>query len=285
MRSMSRLLGAVAPVLLLAASQTANGAVKNAPTKFAVIGDYGDAAQADNVAALVKGQKVDYVLTVGDNCYGSSPRISKQVGDKYGTYVNERAFWPSLGNHDYSDGCGGGAAKGYFAYFILPDNERYYDFAVGPVHFFAINSNKQEPNGNTASSKQARWLKRSLARAREPWKIVYFHHAAYSSGQHGSSQTMQWPFEAWGASLVLSGHDHDYERIQRDDNHDGKKLTYIVDGMGGKPPRAFSRTVGGSVFQYNSGNGALFVTASDTRLSLQFRNTGGNLIDSYTLNR
>jgi hypothetical protein len=96
---------------------------------------------------------------------------------------------------------------------------------------------------------------------------------------------MQWPFEAWGASLVLNGHDHDYERIQRDDNKDGKKLNYIVDGMGGEPPRAFYTTVPGSVIRYNAGNGALFITATSTSMAVQFKNTGGSVIDSFTLTR
>jgi hypothetical protein len=279
-RPMPRIVSSLPAIVLLGLSQNAV-----AQTRFAVIGDYGDGPQAANVATLVKGQNISFIATVGDNCYGSTPPISTQVGNKYGTYVSNHQFWPSLGNHEYSDACGGGSAKGYLAYFTLPNNERYYEFAVGPVHFFAINSNSQEPDGNTAGSTQGQWLKRRLAAAKQPWKIVYFHHPPYSSGQHGSTKTMQWPFETWGASLVLSGHDHDYERIQRDDNHDGEKLTYIVDGMGGQPPRSFSTTVSGSVFRYNSGNGALIVTATSTSLLLQFRNTGGSLIDSYTLKK
>jgi tartrate-resistant acid phosphatase type 5 len=275
-----RILSSLPALLLLAYPQSAF-----AQTKFAVIGDYGNGPQAANVATLVKGQKVTFVVTVGDNCYGSSPGIATQVGNKYGTYVTNRDFWPSLGNHEYSDGCGGGSAKGYFAYFKLPNNERYYDVAIGPVHLFAINSNSQEPSGISSSSTQAQWLKKKLAAARQPWKIVYFHHPPYSSGEHGSTKALQWPFEAWGASLVLSGHDHDYERIQRDDNHDGKKLTYIVDGMGGEPPRSFSTTVAGSVFRYNNGNGALFATATNTTLSLEFRNTGGSVVDKVTLTK
>jgi hypothetical protein len=284
MRSMPRVLSRTLPaVFLLALSQSTTATT--AATKFAVIGDYGDGPQAGNVATLIKGQGVGFIVTVGDNCYGSSPAISSQVGGKYGTYVTSHDFWPALGNHEYSDGCGGSGASKYFAYFTLPNNERYYDVAIGPVHLFAINSNSQEPSGITATSTQAQWLKRKLAKAKEPWKIVYFHHPSYSSGWHGSTKTMQWPFEAWGASLVLNGHDHDYERIQRDDNKDGKKLNYIVDGMGGEPPRAFYTTVPGSVIRYNAGNGALFITATSTSMAVQFKNTGGSVIDSFTLTK
>lgn len=39
---------------------------------------------------------------------------------------------------------------------------------------------------------------------------------------------MHWPFAEWGASIVLNGHEHDYERIYYED------MTYVVNGLGGK---------------------------------------------------
>ena len=83
----------------------------------------------------------------------------------------------------------------------------------GPVHFFALDSDENEPDGVGSSSVQAAWLKRGLAGSTSNWNIVYFHHAPYSSGMHGSTTWMQWPFAAWGAQAVLTGHDHTYERL------------------------------------------------------------------------
>jgi hypothetical protein len=63
-------------------------------------------------------------------------------------------FFPTLGNHDwYTPG-----AQPYLDYFHLPGNERYYDFVWGPVHFFAIDSDENEPDGVNQSSVQAKWL-------------------------------------------------------------------------------------------------------------------------------
>lgn len=257
-------------------------------SRFAVIGDYGDSEAAGQVADLIARNNADFIVTVGDNCYETTP-IAQQVGSNYGAYVQRRDFWPTLGNHEYSNRCGGvnGNIAGYLSYFTLPNNERYYDFVVGPVHFFAVNSNglAREPHGNTARSRQGRWMKRRITAAKEPWKVVFFHHPPYSSGEHRSTRNLRWPFEAWGVHLVLSGHDHNYERILRDDDGNGKKLAYVISGLGGRPPRPFGEPVQGSVFRYNADNGALFVTATSTSLKLEFRDVSGALIDSYTVTK
>lgn len=111
-----------------------------------------------------------------------------------------------------------------------------------------------------------------------------FHHAAFSSSSgHGSNATLQWPFEAWGAELVLNGHDHTYERVERDDDHDGTTLTYVVDGLGGQAPYGFTTPVAGSQVRYNADHGALFLDASATSLTGTFRTVGGAQPDTFTL--
>jgi hypothetical protein len=118
-------------------------------------------------------------------------------------------------------------------YFDLPGagfsnssgNERYYDFVEGPIHFFALNSNKEESDGTSSRSRQAIWLKAGLAASTSTWNVVYEHHPPYSSDLvHGSTPSMQWPFASWGADAVLSGHAHAYERIERDG------VVYFVNG-------------------------------------------------------
>src|SRR6185295_7904816 len=111
----------------------------------------------------------------------------------YGAGATTNRFFPALGNHDW---VAEGAAP-YLAYFTLPGNERYYDFVRGPVHFYALDSDPSEPDGITASSVQANWLRLALAAAPEPFQVVYFHHPPYSSGGHGDTPDLQWPFRAW----------------------------------------------------------------------------------------
>jgi tartrate-resistant acid phosphatase type 5 len=231
--------------------------------RFAVIGDYGLASQPESdVASLVSGWNPDFVITTGDNNYptGASSTIDQNIGQyyhnyiypytgSYGTGAASNRFFPSMGNHDWYTA---GAAP-YLSYFMLPGNERYYDFVRGDVHFFAIDSDSSEPDGNSSTSIQAAWLSRHFADSCSTWNIVYLHHAPYSSGPHGSNVTLQWPYASWGASAVLAGHDHTYERIM----HDG--IPYFVNGLGGSSIYSFGTPVSGSVVRYDSDYGAMLV--------------------------
>lgn len=274
-----------------------------ASIRLAVVGDFGSTNSHEAaVAAMVVADDPDAVLTVGDNAYGSAGQ-DLAVGQYYHSFIGGYAgaygagsttnrFFPALGNHDISDGPG---LPGYLAFYDLPGagttslrpsgNERYYDVVLGPVHVFFVNSDPSEPNGRTAASAQATWLRNGLAASPSPWNVVVFHHAAFSSSSsHGSNPTMQWPFEAWGADLVLNGHDHTYERIVRDDDSDGTPLTYVVDGLGGQSPYGFTTPVAGSQVRYHADYGALFLDATATTLTGTFATVGGATPDTFTLN-
>jgi tartrate-resistant acid phosphatase type 5 len=256
--------------------------------RFAVIGDYGKAGTPEaDVAALVQSWSPEVVITTGDNNYdlGEQATIDQNIGQYYASFIGHyqgsygpgpgsNHFFPALGNHDWYTA---GAAP-YLGYFTLPGNERYYDFVQGPVHFFVIDSDPNEPDGISATSTQGQWLMQQLASSSAPWQVVYFHHPPYSSGEHGNTADMQWPFEAWGADLVLSGHDHDYERIMLNG------FPYIIMGLGGRSLYAFNPTpVAGSVIRYNADYGAVLVDATRESLTLSFVTRGGQTIDTLTL--
>lgn len=276
---------------------TAPPAQQTGSLRFAAFGDYGFNGQGErSVAALIATLDVDFIITTGDNSYGSAS-IDTNVGQHYHDYIGIytggfppgaeiNRFFPTLGNHDLSDG---GGLAAYLNYFTLPGegipssntsgNERYYDFIQGPVHFFALNSNLDELDGITPDSPQGQWLQTQLAASTAPWKIVYFHHPPYSSGYHGNSAWMQWPFAAWGVTAVLSGHDHDYERLIVDD------FPYFVTGAGGNSTYWFTDAVPGSITRYALDYGTLLVVADETSLQFEFWSIadGGTLIDSYTI--
>ncbi len=286
---------------------TAVPSVEMTPTTFAIIGDYGQGrAQERLVAKLVASWNPAFVITTGDNYTIESGgkgtgRYDRSTGAYYGAWLKDittsgrrlpvgsapvNAFFPALGNHDYSDSAGPGD---YLRYFRLPGegfsnssgNERFYDYVEGPIHFFVLNSNPREKEGVKATSRQGEWLRAQLAASTSPWNVVYDHHAPYSSGaRHGSTSYMQWPFAAWGADAVISGHDHTYERIVRDG------IVYFVNGLGGQiPVHQFDAPVAGSVVRYNGGWGAQRVTATDKRLRFEFYNAAGVLVDSHELAR
>ncbi|RMG36664.1 MAG: T9SS C-terminal target domain-containing protein [Methanobacteriota archaeon] len=254
---------------------------------FAVIGDYGSEGQAlQDVANLILSWNPDLIITLGDNNYpdGDSTTIDPNIGQyfhsfispyygNFGTGADTNRFFPTLGNHDWRTT----NAQPYLDYFTLPGNERYYDFVWGPVHFFALDSDGHEPDGNDQNSVQAGWLQTQLSQSQSPWNVVYFHHPPYSSGAHGSITHMQWPFKDWGASVVMAGHDHTYERLLVD------SLTYFVNGIGGRSIYSFQDSLPQTQVRYNGDYGAMLVVATQDSINFKFINRSGVVIDSHTL--
>jgi hypothetical protein len=255
--------------------------------RFAVIGDYGAGGQEEaDVATLVDSWGVEFILTVGDNNYpeGDESTIDQNIGQFYSEYIApyrglygegaaENRFFPTLGNHDYMRP----GAEPYLDYFELPGNERYYDFTWGPVHFFALNSDSNEPDGVGAGSRQAEWLRQGLAASTAPWQIVYFHHAPYSSGMHGPVDWARWPYAGWGADAVLSGHNHTYERLQVDG------IPYFVNGLGGGAIYYFDVIDPHSQVRFANDWGAMLVEASGAGITFQFITRTGAVIDTLSI--
>lgn len=273
---------------------------------FAVIGDDGTHSEGEKaVAEMVNGWNPDFILDTGDAYYAraggyTTDKYDRSVGTYYCDFLKDvtttgtdcphgsatrNRFFPTLGNHDYTDA----SLDNYLKYFDLPGsgfksssgNERYYDFTWGPVHFFAINSNQVEPDGTSPDSKQGQWLKKALAASTSAWNIVFFHHPPYSSGAtHGDGEWMQWPFKDWGVTAVLSGHEHLYERLQKDG------VIYFVNGAGGgdhydfrATPEAASRARVAGVY------GAQKITATDKTIRFEFYAVDGKRADSYTIHK
>jgi tartrate-resistant acid phosphatase type 5 len=260
--------------------------------RVAVIGDYGEVSEnAEKVAELVKNNKPDIIITVGDNAYFDNTKVDENIDDHIGKYYSEyiypysgkysnstreNRFFPALGNHDIETR----TYSQYLSYFNLPGNGRYYDLVEGDVHFFFLNSNDNEPDGVTEGSRQYEWLKKNLKESSQKWNIVIFHHPPYSSGiVHGSDLTMRWPFEEWGADLVISGHEHDYERLKIGN------INYIVDGSGGKSFYSFNNSpLKESLVRYNSDYGALFIEEKGRNLEVKFLSIKGVVGDFFEIN-
>ncbi len=258
--------------------------------KFVSIGDYGDAGNDElAVANLVKSWNPDFIITLGDNNYpdGEASTIDANIGQYYHQYIypyvgsygdgsDVNRFFPSLGNHDWNTN----PPQPHYDYFVLPNNERYYDFVWGDVHFFAIDSDTDEPDGVSENSVQGQWLQNALSSSTAVWRVVYFHHAPYSSSSlHGSQEYMQWPFKEWGADVVMAAHDHTYERLIIGD------FPYFVNGLGGKSKYSFGSPIPGSQVRYNEKYGAMLMTANESQLTFSFFNVDSGLIDFYEIIR
>jgi hypothetical protein len=265
-----------------------------ASVRFAVIGDFGHESSggALGVANLVDTWGVDFIVTTGDNTYYIPPASTPEAHDRgsgqfYHEYIypysgiygagsptGANRFWPSLGNHDWDAGL-----PGWQSFFALPGNERYYSVRRGPIEFFIIDSDGREPDGNTSTSTQAVWLQNSLAASTAQWQIVVFHHPPFTSGNtHGGSATRDWPYAAWGADAVMSGHEHLYERLDRNG------IPYFVIGNSGRSLYSFALTpVAGSIVRFNSDYGAVLAEADSTSLRFRSITRAGVVVDDFTL--
>ena len=213
--------------LTLAAAVLAPVAIASAQTPasthFLVVGDWGTGStqQADVAKAMCASNAANpakFVMTVGDNFY--SPDGVATDGNYYQPMacllaqgVTWRAAW---GNHDL----GGNSTAT-----VLGARKRYYTYANGSTRFTMLDGN------NPSSSAQRTFLERTLKAAKEPVRIVAVHQPVYTAGMHSPSYEGRraWEplFKKYGVSLVLSGHNHNYERIRTGG------VTYITSGGGG----------------------------------------------------
>jgi hypothetical protein len=196
--------------------------------KFAVLGDFGTGArQQYELGAQMKRVRdafpYELVTLVGDNIYGSErPQdFKKKFEVPYQALLDAGVkFYASLGNHDARE-------QRYYKNFNM-DGKLYYTFKTKQdVRFFALDSGYMDPQ-------QVAWLDKELKDSNEAWKIPYFHHPPYSSGdRHGSDgrlrEVLEPLFLKYNVSVVFTGHDHFYERLKPQQG-----IVYFVCGAGGK---------------------------------------------------
>jgi predicted phosphodiesterase len=196
--------------------------------KFAVIGDNGTGSrQQYELGAQMDAHHAkfpfEFVLMLGDNLYG--PQTPNDFVDKFERpYRSLLAagvrFYAAIGNHDDPN------ADLRYAHFNM-NGARYYTYVRRNARFVVADTNFLDPA-------QIKWIDTTLDGAREQWKIVYFHHPLYSNGdRHGSNIELRVRLEPLlvkhGVDVVLSGHDHIYERLKPQ-----RGITYFVAGSGGQ---------------------------------------------------
>jgi len=201
--------------------------MKDGSVKFAVIGDTGSgsARQRDVGDMMVKYHALfpfEFVLMMGDNMYGGeAPQdFEKKFAEPYKALLDQKVkFYATLGNHDQ-------ALQTHYENFNMNGKE-YYRFTKGKIAFYSLNSNYMD-------KKQVQWLEDELGRETAEWKVMFFHHPPYSSAKkHGSDgqlrEVVEPIFLKYGVDVVLTGHDHVYERMKPQ-----KGIYYFVSGAGGQ---------------------------------------------------
>jgi hypothetical protein len=188
--------------------------------------------QAAATALLAESLHPDVVLTLGDEQYDVG-RAEDFVESYERTWGRLKAIThPVPGNHEYA----GGRATGYYAYFgdAAHGPDGWYSFDLPEVgwHVIVLNSECSAVGGCGRGSRQYEWLRSDLDATSSQRILAAWHHPRWSSGLHHSDATYE-PFwqllAAHGADLVLSGHDHHYERFAPDDD-----VVQLVVGTGGR---------------------------------------------------
>jgi acid phosphatase type 7 len=155
------------------------------------------------------------IVALGDLAYptGSASDFATCYDPTWGR-LRERTR-PAPGNHDYETQQG----APYYAYFgenAGPTGRGYYSYRAGAWLVLSLNSNIPA----TADSAQAAWVRATLASNPTACTLAYWHYPLFSSGPNGSIGTMRdiWRIlQEGGADVVLSGHDHLYERFTAQD--------------------------------------------------------------------
>ena len=221
------------------------------------------------------------VLTLGDNAYpdGTTEDFRECYEPTWGQ-LKERTR-PTPGNHEYETE----GARGYFDYFgeaAGDPEEGYYSYDLGSWHIVALNSNCGEGEIRCGpGSAQTKWLKEDLAaNADEEGRctLAYMHHPRFSSGEeHGSTPKLEPLWEALyeaGADVVLSGHEHNYERFSPQEPN-GKAdpqrgIREFVVGSGGKKHYPILEPIANSEVHNDSSYGVLKLTLHPHSYEWQF---------------
>jgi hypothetical protein len=268
----------VSLLLAGAAAIAANLPLKQDSVRFAVIGDNGtgDRPQyqvAEEMEKFRAAVKFDFVLMLGDNIYGGSSAadMKRKFEDPYKPLLDGGVkFYASLGNHDSPN-------ERFYKPFNMGE-KRYYSFRKGNAEFFALDSNYMDPM-------QMDWLTSALKGSNAAWKICYFHHPLYSDGKfHGPDidlRTRIEPiFQANGVRVVLSGHEHFYERFKP---HNG--IYYFVLGNSGELRPHNLRASSDRAKGFDTDRGFMMMEISGDQLFFQTVARNGETIDSGEIDR
>ncbi len=257
------------------------------------VGTAPPAGQPKIVAAVGDGAGGDTsATTVANEIAGMSPNLFLYLGDVYeqGSYEEYQDWYdpiygslrsissPTPGNHEWAN-YGLGTDGGYEWYWNnLPT---YYSFDTAGWHFISL-------NGNSSASDQQAWLANDLATHAGACIIAYWHQPLFAlSGSGDPSQQGLWtPLANAHATLVLNGHEHNYERwtsMDANGNPSPTGTAEIIAGTGGHHSDEISRSDSRVVTSLGGEFGALKLSLTSGAVGFQFAKTDGTIFDSGSL--
>jgi 3',5'-cyclic AMP phosphodiesterase CpdA len=247
------------------------------PVRIVAFGDFGVGGTSqrqlgESVRAFEARYGADLLVTLGDNDYTESPTAFRANWAESFGWARQSGILVAgvLGNHDVR------VEGGRYQYATLGMPRRYYRLRRHSVELFLLDS-------NDIDQRQTAWLGRSLAASRAPWKLAIFHHPAFSCGNYRSHPKVvrRWVplFQRHRVKLVLSGHDHNYQRFAP-----RRGVRYVVHGGGSTRhyrltacPAGYPKRLRGRLEQ-----GFVYLVARDRRLDGWAVTVGGRRTDHFT---
>lgn len=263
---------------------------------FLAIGDSGTGSDDQKrLAATFQRDPAALVIHTGDLVYptGTFEAYDRNHFDVYQEAMRRIPFFPVPGNHDYYDF----GAEPYRALHDLPrmnvaekDQGRYYSFEWGDVHFVCLDSNAPLEEAAAGRGEMLRWLEADLAACTKFWRVAVFHHPPYAAGPNWEDAYTAMArahivpvLERFGVPLIVSGHEHSYQRSVpiRGGAEAAGGAIYLTTGGGGAAlyPVFDSPLVakGASVFHY------LRASVAGRRMRFAAIDTEGTAFDSFVV--
>jgi 3',5'-cyclic AMP phosphodiesterase CpdA len=234
--------------------------------------------------------RLDFVLHTGDLAYrvNEEQDVFEGYAKKYflslAPLLTTLPVYPVPGNHEYDRETYWLDRPFYFYAFAGVGiqgsaNESWYSFSAGGIQFLMLDS--QTFHGVGGRAQQTAWLDQRLAEPGFRFSIPVFHTPPFTSGLHredGKALAAEWlpRFEAAGVPLVLSGHDHNFERIL----YNG--ITYLVSGGGSRTLYSESGLVPGSQTFAKQTHFVLLEITGD-QISVEAINLADEVLDRATI--
>jgi UDP-2,3-diacylglucosamine pyrophosphatase LpxH len=217
------------------------------PAEFhlAVAGDVGEpGSRIDDtgtaVARIATAEPFDALLLLGDNVYpaGNPAELPRTVFAPFADVLRAgTTLLAIIGNHDVKSNWADAQMR------ALDMPARYWLQEFDDVLIVGLDSNDLDPA-------QLAFLEHALSTTSARWKIVAVHHPPYSAGYQGSSTDIRARLspllERYGVQLVLSGHDHDYQRSIPIGG-----VTYVVSGAAANTRRTGDEGFTASSFSWH----------------------------------
>ncbi len=260
------------------------GGKKGSPFSFVAYGDNKNGPfNFLRIVELIRSKRPDFVIHNGD--FVDRGKVKKQWQKLFfepaRKLIREIPLFPVIGNHEDH-------AQNYFDYFSVPNNELWYSFNYGNAHFIVLDT---ESDSLKKGAAEYRWLIEDLRRKQATWTFVATHHPLFTAGGNYYAndriylKNLLHPiFEKYGVDMVLSGHDHNYERSFPIMSHNGKRpVTYVVCGNGGTP----LRYIGHREWTLHTERvfGFVRIHIDGSKLHYQAYNINDEVIDEFTLDK